>query len=355
MTSARKVAVVLPNWIGDVVMATPTLRAIRQGLTRGDQLVGIMRPYVAEVLAGTPFLDETIFWDKKAKNPYQRLWHVSRILRAQKFDQTILLPNSLSCAALAWLGGVKQRIGYARYGRGLLLTHKLQPPMKNGKRVPVSAVDYYLKLAELAGYEVAGRHCELATTPADDSIARRVWREFRFFDRRVIVFSAGGAYGGAKHWPIEYYTQLAQRLVNDPRNAVLMICGPAEREAVARIEREVNHPAVRSLAEETPSIGLSKAVVRHASLMITTDSGPRHFAAAFGVPSIALFGPTDPRWAENYNPHEVILSANVACSPCAQRECPLKHHRCMRDLTVDHVFQAAVQQLEWQQSTARAA
>lgn len=355
MPHTRNIAVVLPNWIGDVVMATPTLRAIREGLSRGDRLVGIMRPYVANVLEGTPFLDDVILWNKKAKDPSQRFWNIVRTFRQENFDQAILLPNSLSSAGLAWLGGAKQRIAYRRYGRGPLLTHKLSPPMLHGEYKPVSAVDYYLSLAELAGYEVRTRHCQLATTPGDDSLARRIWRDFRFFDKRVVVFNTGGAYGGAKHWPTENYIHLAKRLVKDPRNAVLLICGPSERETVAEIEREVGHAAVRSLAAETPTIGLSKAVIRHASLMITTDSGPRHFAAAFEVPSVAIFGPTDPRWAENYNPYELIVSADSECSPCAQRECPLKHHRCMRDISVQHVLQAAQQQLQWQTDQARAA
>ncbi|MBI1249253.1 lipopolysaccharide heptosyltransferase II [bacterium] len=355
MPGTRNIAVVLPNWIGDVVMATPALRAIREGLTRGDRLIGIMQPYVSDVLEGTNFLDETILWSKKSQDPGQKFWNVASQLRERKIDQAILLPNSLRSAALAWLGGAKQRIGYRRYGRGILLTHGLNPPTEHGQRVPISAVDYYLSLVELAGYEVNSRHCQLGTTPDDDAAARRIWHKFRFFDRRVIVFNTGGAYGGAKHWPTAYYTELARRLVKDPRNAVLLICGPSERETVRAIEKEVNHSSVRSMATETPTIGLSKAVIRHASLMITTDSGPRHFAAAFDIPSVAIFGPTDPRWAENYNPQELIVSAGAECSPCAQRECPLKHHRCMRDLSVDHVLQTAQTQLDWQYQRSQAA
>ncbi len=346
--SSRNVAVVLPNWIGDVVMATPALRAIRAGLTRGDRLIGVGRPYVADVLQGTSFLDDLVLYDKKAADPAQRWWNVAFRLRRDRLDQAILLPNSLSSAALGWLAGAKERIGYARYGRGMLLTGKLYPPQENGKRTPISAVDYYLSLVEKAGYQAEGRHCQLATTPGDDSIARRLWQQFGFFDRRVIVFNTGGAYGQAKHWPVESYVELAKRLVEDPRNAVWLICGPGEKDTVYGIERQVSHPRVRSLAAEKPSLGLSKAVIRHADLMVTTDSGPRHFAAAYAVPTVTLFGPTDPRWAENYNPRELILTAGVDCSPCAKRECPLGHHRCMRDLRVEDVHRAVGQQLNWQ-------
>ncbi len=355
MSGSRNIAVVLPNWIGDVVMATPTLRAIREGLSPGDRVVGIMKPYVQDVLAGTNFLDDVILWNKKSNDASQRFLSVVKKIRQQRFDQAILLPNSMSSAGLAYLGGAKERVGYRRYGRGPLLTHALNPPTENGERIPVSAVDYYLSLAELAGYDVRTRHCELGFTEVDDLRAQVLWRQYRFFERRVIVFNTGGAYGGAKHWPADYYTVLARRLVEDPRNAVLLICGPSERETVAQIQREVNHPFVRSLAEENPNIGLSKAVINMASLMITTDSGPRHFAAAFNTPSVAIFGPTDPRWAENYNPHELILSSGADCAPCAERECPLKHHRCMRDLAVEDVLRAAQRQLDWQTDQSKVA
>ena len=95
---------------------------------------------------------------------------------------------------------------------------------------------------------------------------------------------------------------------------------------------------VYSLGSEALSIGLSKAILRRCQLLVTNDSGPRHLAAAFQVPSIALFGPTDPRWSENYSVQELQLQQHVPCGPCGRRCCPLSHHRCMRELTVDRVF-----------------
>jgi len=342
MQSSRNIAVVLPNWIGDVVMATPAIQAIREGLCHGDRLTGIMRPYVQEVLSGTELLDNVVLWNKKSKDKRLHFWNVAKELKRRSFDQIILFPNSLSSAALAWLASGRQRIGYRRYWRGPLLTNSLLPPKEKGKYTPISAVDYYLKLTELAGFPTMSRQCVLGTTPADDSKSRRVWHELRLFGKRVIVFNTGGAYGQAKHWIPKYYTELALKLVEDPQNAVLLICGPNEQQTVSKIARDAKHPAVVSMADFPPSIGLSKAVVQQSSLMITTDSGPRHFAAAFSVPTVAMFGSTDPRWAENYNPNEVFLTAGLKCSPCAKRECPLGHHRCMKDLLPQDVYRAAM-------------
>ncbi|HET6575200.1 MAG TPA: glycosyltransferase family 9 protein, partial [Fimbriiglobus sp.] len=89
------------------------------------------------------------------------------------------------------------------------------------------------------------------------------------------------------------------------------------------------------------SLGLTKAAVRRLALLVTTDSGPRHFAAAFGVPVVTLFGPTHVAWTETYFPKAVHLQLPVPCGPCQQRTCPLGHHRCMTDLLPTTVFAAA--------------
>lgn len=111
------------------------------------------------------------------------------------------------------------------------------------------------------------------------------------------------------------------------------------------IVRLAAHPAVVSLADAPPSIGLTKAAVRRCELLVTTDSGPRHFAGPFGVPAITLFGPTHIAWSETYQPNAIHLQIPVDCGPCQQRTCPLVHHRCMTELTVDRVFGAVAGQL----------
>jgi heptosyltransferase-2 len=103
---------------------------------------------------------------------------------------------------------------------------------------------------------------------------------------------------------------------------------------------------VVSLAGENLSIGLTKAAVRQSALLVTTDSGPRHFAPPFRVPVITLFGPTHTAWSETYYKRSLHLQMEVDCGPCQRRVCPLAHHRCMRDLSVDWVFKAAVTMLE---------
>ena len=213
--------------------------------------------------------------------------------------------------------------------------------------MPHSAVDHYLDVVGVLGCTAHSKTPELATTAQEELAVDRMWQQFDWSPHeRVAVLNTGGAYGAAKTWPAEHFSNLARRLVLQHNLRVLFLCGPAERDSVARICQHANHPHIKSLASQDLSIGLSKACVRRGQVMITTDSGPRHFAAAFGVPTVTIFGPTDPRWSHNYPNASIDLQLDVDCGPCAKRVCPLEHHRCMRDLTVDHVTIATASLLD---------
>jgi heptosyltransferase II len=350
-----KIAVFLPNWVGDVVLATPTLRAFREQVGEKGRLYGVMRPQVAEVLAGTTWLDAQFIYDPHSPDLRQRGWSLVRRLRRERIDLAMLLPNSWRTALLARASGARDRLGYARSGRGILLNRRLHAPRKDGHWAAVSAVDYFLELAYAAGCPTASRQVELATLPADEQAADRVWAKFRLpRGRQVVIVNSGGAFGAAKLWPTSYFAALARRVATEDRRHVLVLCGPQERGLAAEIVRGAAHPRVQSLADEHLGIGLSKACVRRAAAMVTTDSGPRHFAAAFGVPVVTLFGPTNIALSENYHPQAIHLQHELDCVPCQQRSCPLGHHRCMRDLKIDEVYYA-LRQLLPSRATVQAA
>jgi heptosyltransferase-2 len=340
------IAAFLPGWIGDAVMATPALRALRDHF-RGVRLLGVMKPYVAGVLEGGDWFDEQILYHggKWSQGVPAVAWQ----LRRRGIDLAILFPNTLRTALTAWLGGCLRRIGYARYGRSPLLTDALQPLRDDRGRYLVSPIlDAYNRLAERAGCPPPGRRMELFTTPADEADADAVWARAGFGDfPEVICLNSGGAFGLAKHWPIEHFAALAGRLARERGSGVLVLCGPAERVLSRQIAAEARHPAVQSLADLTepgggrPAIGLglTKACVRRCDLLVTTDSGPRHLAAAFDRPVVTLFGPTHIAWTETYHPRAVHLQKEVDCGPCQRRVCPLDH-RCMKGLSPAEVFEA---------------
>ncbi len=343
-----KLGIFLPNWIGDAVMATPMLCALRTHFGPEARLVGIMRPYVADVLEGTSWLDEHLFYDPRSNNPALRGWPVIRALRKQRFDTVVLLTNSLRTGILAWASGASERIGYVRNLRGPLLTRKLYPAKLQGRLAPTPVLDYYLELAYALGCPIEPPRLELATTDDDEQRADQAWSKLRLpGGQQVVTLNSGGAFGAAKLWPCGYFAMLARRIATELDRSVLVVCGPERARAAQQIVRGAAHPRVVSLADEPLGIGLSKACVRRSRLLVTTDSGPRHFAAAFNVPVITLFGPTHVGWSENHFERAVHLQLDLACVPCQQRTCPLQHHRCMRDLSVDQVYAAVVEQLQF--------
>ncbi|REK11413.1 MAG: lipopolysaccharide heptosyltransferase II [Planctomycetota bacterium] len=343
------IGVFVPNWIGDAAMCTPTLRALSRRFPDGN-LVGIMRPYVVDVLAGTPWLRESIIFHHRASHRSERTWQVLRRMRHAQLDAVVLLTNSMRSAALAWASGAGTRVGYARYGRGPLLTHRLYCPRTGSlglRRLPWPEIDAYLQVAYALGCEPESPRLELATLPEDERAADAVWEKWNLPPGdQVVLLNSSGAYGASKLWPSEYFAELAARLASRRGLAVLVVCGPNERDVARRIVRLANHTRVVSLADEPISIGLTKACVRRSRLMVTTDSGPRFFAVAFDVPVITLFGPTDVAWTRTHSPREVCLNHDVPCGPCGKRKCPLSHHDCMRQLSVDRVFEAVKQQLD---------
>jgi heptosyltransferase-2 len=334
-----RLGVFLPNWVGDVVMATPALRSLRTYVGDGA-LVGVMRPYVAEVLAGSEWFDESIIYSKGNKDG-------SDELRAARLDAVVLLTNSLRTGWMAYRSGARERVGMVGNLRSLLLTTRVysarQSWRERWRRVELPTVAGYLHVAQAAGGPPVAPVLEMATTESDEQAADAVWRRLGWTrEARVAVFNTGGAFGAAKDWPGEHFASLARRLATERGLRVLINCGPKERDAArAIVAAAAADSRVASLADEADlPIGLTKAVIRRAELLVTTDSGPRFCGVAFGIPTITLFGPTSTEFTRTFSPHETSVSLGLDCQPCMQRSCPLGHHRCMRDLSVDRVVAA---------------
>lgn len=336
----NRIALFLPNWIGDVVMATPAIRAMHEH-DPAAELIAVCKPYVADVIAGSPWIQHVILHDKNGTGDV-RFWSAARSLRRLQPDAALLFPNSFRTALLARAGGCRRVIGFARYARGFLLSQRLTAKVDSrGRLVPTPIIDDYNRLALALGTQHPGYRMELFTSADNDAAAEAVWTQFRL-DRhsRVIGLNPGAAFGSAKHWPIAHFAILAHRFASEGNTGVLVLCGPSEREMARQIAADSQHANVVSLADNPLSLGLSKAIVRKLDLLVTTDSGPRHFAAAFGTPVVTLFGPTHIEWTETYYEKAIHLQHQVPCGPCQLRVCPLDH-RCMRDLQPDQVYDAA--------------
>ena len=341
-----RIAVFLPNRVGDAIQATPALRALRHGSGGQALITGVGPPAIGELLEGLPFLDSFLVRPAPAGR-LERLASTVRLFRTLRPDLALLLTNDRGSAAAAWLARVPSRIGADHYGRGSLLTRAVPVRRERGRPVPVPMIEFYLDLAREAGYPGEDRRTELATTRADEAAADRVWTAFGpGMERPVAVLANASASGPAKLWPVSAMAELARRLVRDRGLRVLLLHGPGEEERARQTAVAAGCGGVCTLAPVPASIGLAKACIRRARLLVSTDSGPRHMGPALGVPTVSLFGPTDPAWTDPGTPLDLPIRAAQRCPSRQGQSCAPQQRACMNDLTVDSVWLAVEKQLE---------
>lgn len=338
----------LPNWIGDAVMATPALRAVRRRFA-GDRLVAIGKPVLAELFAGSDLFDDFVPFKKRAKknDAAANFWTLRKRL-GSRLDLAILFPNSLSVAALAYRCGARRRVGYARDGRSWLLTDRLTAPRAKGKWLPIPAIDYYLRLAEAIGAETHDREMSLTVTEAERALPDALLSRVGFRSRSpLVVINNAAATAPSKVWPEEHAAEFARQIVRERDCRVLFHCGPGERDATNALVERIGDVRIASMgfASDLP-IGLTKALIERADLVVTTDSGPRHVAVALKRPTISLFGSTDPSWTSNDAGVETYAQLELGCRPCWKSKCPLSHHDCLTQLSPASVLAKAKRLLD---------
>jgi heptosyltransferase II len=340
------IAVIMPRWVGDAVMATPALRALRDHVGSGVRITGVMRPVIADLLTGTTWLDDAILYDRHRRDPGLSSAAAAKAMRTARPDLAVIFPNSLSSATLAWRGRARRRVGTAGHWRRWLLTDAVPPPRDNRGRVTiVPPPQAFMEVVSAAGVPPGPLTVELVATPEElaggDAVLAGL---FPGRSGPLVILNDNSSNGTARAWGTEKLAGLARWLAERlPEPRVVVHCGPADREQAREVVTRADHPAVAGLHDvpELP-IGLSKALFARAALAVSSDSGPRHIAAAFGVPTVALVGPMDPRLGRSDPDRCVEIRRDLACSPCGKKECPLVHHDCLRLVTVEDVGQAAI-------------
>ena len=343
-----RLLVVMPSWVGDVAMATPTLRALRR-LYPAARITALVRASVRPMLDPCPWIDRfvTVRARKKGVNGLRRrgVLPLGRRLAAGKFDTAVLLPNSFRSALIARMAGIPRRVGYDRDGRGFLLTDRLLPRKQMGGWVPVPTRDYYLGLARYLGAVEIDATMQLFTRPEQDDTAATMLRKAGCEPgaRPLVLLVPGASYGDAKMWSPARFAEVADWCVKEHGAAVAVSGAPKERSVVRAVVDAASQP-IANLCEVGVDLGLLKSVIRTSSLVISNDTGPRHIAAAFGVPVVSLFGPTDPAWTRIDFALERQIQIPVECGPCQLKKCPLDH-RCMKLIEPGMVCEKAAELL----------
>jgi heptosyltransferase-2 len=325
-----RLLVVAPNWIGDALLAQPLLarlHALRPGLV----LDAVAPEWVAPVLARMPEIEAVVATTlgHGALQLAARL-RLARTLRARRYDEAIVLPNSWKSALLPWLARIPRRIGFvgeARYGL-LNVVHRLDE-----RALPLMA-ERYAQLAEPPG-EPPYRPLAFPRLEVDEAnLAIAVARLGLDRSRPVVAFCPGAEYGPAKRWPARHFAALARALGARDRR-VWLIGSPKDRPIGDEIARLAEGAAINLCGRTDLAAAIDLLAACEA--VVSNDSGLMHAAAALGRPLVALYGSSSPAHTPPLG-RARLVSLNVECSPCFQRECPLGHFKCLNDLTPERVL-----------------
>jgi len=331
----KRILIRAPNPIGDLIMATAGLTDIRKAYP-DTHITLLVRKAQARVIEGCGFYDELVIDDSKLG--LGAMLSLAFKLRKKRFDLCLLYTNSFRTALVAALAGIPRRIGFAKGGQDLLLNHVVQPVLgKDGKWLPMPMPEIYRKLTDTLGVSNTTNWPQLTVTDEVNKKALELKKSLDIDEKeKLIGLAPGASFGQSKLWPPAHFAALADRLSEKYGLRTIMLAGPGEEKITEQI---ISHMKTKSVLTKEPIyLDLLKPVIRDLALLIATDSGPRHVATPFRVPTVVIMGPTHPGWSGIYLDSQEVIRHDVPCGPCHLKICPLDH-RCMIGITPDEVME----------------
>ncbi|MFC1811246.1 lipopolysaccharide heptosyltransferase II [Thermodesulfobacteriota bacterium] len=329
------------NWIGDAVMTTPAIRAIRKNFPHSEISI-LVKPWVSPVFENNPHIDRLILYNSESRHKgLIGKFRLARDLRQYTFDAAILLQNAFEAALIAFLSGIPCRIGFNTDARGLLLSH----PVPCGFEIKsVHQTQYYLSIIEGVGLGTDGQDLDLVVNEEYKQRALEIFDQLGISKSdRLVGINPSATFGPAKQWFSDRYARLSDKIQEVFGARVIFFGGPEDQVLGKIISQITRHPPI-DLCGKT-DLGEAMALIQQCNLFITNDSGLMHVAAALDVPLISIFGSTNPVTTGPWSSRSRIVRVPIECSPCLKPECPEEHLSCMDRIGVDKVFEAVKEML----------
>ncbi len=315
-------------------MSIPAIEAIRRNFAQAEITI-LAKPWVADLFREKGDGKGILLYQSPGSHQGIRgRWKLMREVQKEAIDLGILFPNSFDSALVFFLAGIPLRAGYNTDGRRIFLTHPI--PVNVGVKKS-HQVNYYLHLVRSLGLETFGTVPRLTPKASDEDLAlKKAAATGLCRNKNWVGISPGAAYGSAKEWFPERYGELADCLARRFSAQVLMLGSSGEKEVGERVRRQAPIP-IADLAGKT-TLGEAMVLINRCRVFVTNDSGLMHVAAALGVPTVAIFGSTDPKRTGPLGKACRVIQKPLPCAPCFKPQCPTGDRRCMDLIAVDEVF-----------------
>lgn len=318
-----KTIVYLPNWLGDMVMAVPFLHALRQHLSDGIWAVG--KESAIHLYNGLDLFDRFVPINGKGPSLF---FETANKLKKVGFARAIALPHSFRSALFFYNLRVREIVGYARNKRGFMLDVKAAE-----QKELESTVEHYLRIADILGIPRSIEAPVLAVTADEEE---KFDHEFTNMTKPYGVMIVGAQYGPSKCWPAEYFSELADLVIDRYGMNVYMLPGRNEDDLARKVYDGIHskdHAGIKSMNIRDMKVCLSRA-----AFAVSNDTGPRHISAALSIPTVVLAGPMDKRYTAYPGTSTRVVSKDMACRPCNKKTCD-RGHECMRGIKPQEVSQ----------------
>ena len=328
---SRKILIIAPAWLGDMVMAHSLLQVLKMHYP--DAILSVLAPKsTLQITELMPEITERFLMpDQHGQFNLKARFKLAWQLRAKKFDMAYVLANTWKSALIPFLAGIPHRIGALGEQRYILLNDV----RKGVKKLPLMVQRYVtLGYAKNEFKEEMGFPYPRLTVPEAlrDAIHQKLNLDLH---KPVIVLSPGAAFGPAKRWPAEYFAAVATAKI-EAGFQVWVIGGPAEGPLGAEIA--ALEPRVQNFVMKTSLLEMA-ALLSFANQVLTNDSGPMHIAASLGVSVFAIFGSSSPGFTPPLGDKITIIEKlGLSCRPCFERVCPLGHYACLKEITPEQVL-----------------
>ena len=341
LSSVKSIMVRCPNWVGDIVMATPVFETLRHNFPNAT-ITACVRGYARGIIEHGPWFDHVIDCNDKTISGLKST--ISQVKEVSP-DMAILLPNSSHSYITARLCGIKKIYGYKRNLRRFFLTGGPKPIREGKKYKALPMQDYYLEICRDLELDIpVTPQAMLYTTEAIENEGNKQLKKYGIDDNDTVIgLNPGASFGSSKCWPVNYYAELAHLLEQSLSCKIMLFVGPGE-ETIAESIVAASSANIINTGPDKIDLAQLKPLIKRCNALVTNDTGPRHYAVAFQVPNIVIMGPTNPLYTASNLKDTIVLRKDLPCSPCHKKVCPIDH-RCMTQITPDIVFESVKNQL----------